>query len=260
MRYAALAPGKRIRPVLTVAVAQLLGRDDEATLDVAGAVELVHGCSLVLDDLPSMDDAALRRGRPTTHRRFGEATALLAAFALLVRAFGLLSEASRRLRLTRYGGEDLIHCLASAIGAEGLVAGQALDLASRPGEVTLAGLELTHSKKTGALFVAAAELGAMAADARRRELEAVGRFAKNLGLAFQIQDDLLDAVATAEEAGKDVGQDREKATFVGLVGLDGARSLADELLSFAEESLAPFGRRAETLSALVGFVAAYGRR
>ncbi len=260
MRYAALAPGKRIRPALTLAVAQFLGRADEPTLDVACAVELVHCCSLVLDDLPAMDDAALRRGRPTVHRRFGESTALLAAFALLNRAYGLLAEATQRLRLGRYGPEDLAHHLAAAIGTDGLIGGQALDLASRPDAVSLAQLELTHSRKTGALFVAAAELGAMAADARRRELEAIGRYAKNLGLAFQIADDLLDVQASAAEAGKDVGQDRGKATFVGLLGVEGARALADELLVFARESLASFGPRAGALVAFTDFVEGYGRR
>jgi geranylgeranyl pyrophosphate synthase len=261
MRYAVLGAGKRVRPVLTLAVADLLGAGGEGAVeDVACAVELVHACSLVLDDLPAMDDAALRRGRPTTHRAFGEAVALLAAFALLNRAFQLLADAGQRLRLRRYGSEDLVHHLATAIGTRGLVGGQALDLAARPEELDLERLEYVHSHKTGALFVAAAELGAMAADARRAELETVGRFAKNLGLAFQIEDDLLDALATPEETGKDVRKDAGKVTFVSLLGVDGARALADELLAFANESLAPLGRRAEPLRALAEFVAAPGRR
>ncbi len=218
MRYAALGSGKRVRPVLTLAVAEMFGRgEDEAAVDLACAVELVHACSLVLDDLPAMDDAELRRGRPTTHRAFGEDVAILAAFALLNRAFQLAADAGQRLALGRWAPEDLVHHLAEAIGSRGLVGGQALDLqssapespldlqsnapespldllssasrspvdlASSAGDSDLDRLEFVHSRKTGALFVAAAELGAMAADARRKDLEAVGRYAKNLGLAF----------------------------------------------------------------------------
>jgi geranylgeranyl diphosphate synthase type II len=261
MRYATLGAGKRVRPVLTLAVAEMFGApESDDAVDLACAVELVHACSLVLDDLPAMDDAELRRGQPTTHRAFGEDVALLAAFALLTRAFQLVADAGQRLGLSRYAPEDLAHHLAEAIGSRGLVGGQALDLAARPAELDLERLEYVHSHKTGALFVAAAELGAMAADARRKELESVGRYAKNLGLAFQIEDDLLDALATPEETGKDVRKDAGKTTFVTLLGIDGARTLADELLAFAIESIAPLGRKADPLRALAEFVAAPGRR
>jgi geranylgeranyl diphosphate synthase type II len=228
-------------------------------VDLACAVELVHACSLVLDDLPSMDDAELRRGRPTVHRAFGEEVAILAAFALLARAFQLVADAAQRLGMRRYASEDLVHHLADAIGTGGLVGGQALDLRSRPDETDLARLEYVHSHKTGALFLAAAELGAMAADARRRDLEAVARYAKNLGLAFQIEDDLLDATAGPAETGKDAGQDAGKTTFVSLLGVDGARALADELLAFAVDSLAPLGRKADPLRAIAELVGAPGR-
>jgi geranylgeranyl diphosphate synthase type II len=285
MRYAALGAGKRLRPVLTLAVAEMFGAgEDEAVVDVGCAVELVHASSLVLDDLPSMDDAELRRGRPTVHRAFGEATAVLAAFGLLNLAFQRLADSAQRLRLSRYASEDLVHHLADAIGTAGLIGGQTLDLESTAadlapddgghsapyagghsppydgGHSALERLEYVHSHKTGALFLAAAELGAMAADARRRELESVGRYAKNLGLAFQIEDDLLDVLATPEETGKDVRKDAGKTTFVSLLGVDGARALADELLAFAIDSLEPLGRRADPLRALAEFVAAPGRR
>jgi geranylgeranyl pyrophosphate synthase len=261
VRYAALGGGKRVRPILTLAVAELFGApDDDAVVDVACAVELVHAASLVLDDLPSMDDAELRRGRPTTHRAFSESVAILAAFALLARAFELVAGGGQRLGLRRFAAEDLVHHLAEAIGTQGLVGGQALDLAARPDATDLAALEYVHSHKTGALFVAAAELGAMCADVKRRDLELVGRFAKNLGLAFQIEDDLLDVLATPEETGKDALQDSGKVTFVGLLGVDGARSLADELLAFAVDSLAPLGRRAEPLRAIAELVGRPGRR
>ena len=257
MLHAVTSPGKRLRPVLTLAVAELFGADDPvdaAVVDLGCAVEMVHACSLVLDDLPCMDDAAMRRGRPTTHRVFGEATALLAAFALFNRAYALVAEAGERLRLGRYSTADMAHHLAEAIGSRGLVGGQALDLESEPGSIDLERLEYIHSHKTGALFLAAAELGAMAADAKRRELECVTRYAKNLGLAFQITDDLLDVRGTVESTGKDVGQDTGKTTFVRLLGVEGAEKLAAELIAFAERAVEPLGARAEPLRSLARYV------
>ena len=254
MHYALTGAGKRVRPVLTLAVADLFGCRSEPVLDLACAVEMVHACSLVLDDLPAMDDAALRRGRPTVHRAFGESVALLAALGLLNRAYALVAEAATRLALRRYTTEDVVHHLAAAIGSDGLIGGQALDLLAKPEEMNLDVLEYIHSHKTGALFMAAGELGAMAAEARRRDLEVIARFAKNLGLAFQISDDLLDVLGTPEETGKDVGKDAGKVTFVKLLGVPGAQALADELLGFAVDSLAPLGRKADPLRDLVKFV------
>jgi geranylgeranyl diphosphate synthase type II len=260
MLYALTSPGKRLRPALALAVAEMVSRRiSAAVLDLACAVEMVHACSLIFDDLPAMDDAALRRGRPTVHRAFGEATAQLAGLALLNRAFGVVAEAGQRLGLRRYTSEDLVHHLSAAVGSHGLIGGQALDLAAGPGDHDLALLEYIHSHKTGALFIAAGELGAMAADARRRDLEIITRYAKNLGLAFQISDDLIDATASEEEAGKDVGKDASKVTFVSLLGVAGARTLADELLDFAVATLEPLGRRADPLRHLAGFVQRRGR-
>ncbi len=254
MHYALTGAGKRVRPVLTLAVAELFGARVEAVLDLACAVEMVHACSLVLDDLPCMDDAALRRGRPTVHRAFGENVALLAALALLNRAYALVAESAHHLSLKRYTSEDMVHHLAAAIGSEGLIGGQALDLLAAPDDLDLEVLEFIHSHKTGALFMAAGELGAMAADARRRDLTLVARFAKNLGLAFQISDDLLDVVGSVESTGKDVHHDEGKVTFVKLLGLDGAQSLAAELLGFAVQSLDPLGRKGDPLRTLARFV------
>jgi geranylgeranyl diphosphate synthase type II len=255
MLYALTGPGKRVRPVLALAVAEMFGCRRPEALDLACAVEMVHACSLVLDDLPAMDDAKLRRGRATVHLAFGEDVALLAAFALLNQAFALVAEAAQRLGLSRYTAADVSHHLADAVGTAGLIGGQALDLESRAGEgLDLERLEYIHSHKTGALFIAAAELGAMAADARRRDLEVVTRYAKNLGLAFQITDDLLDVEGDPEEIGKDVAQDTGKVTFVGLLGVEGARALAAELLEFAVASLEPLGARAAPLSALAAMV------
>ncbi len=258
MRYALTSPGKRLRPILTLVVADLFGSDrsdrSARVLDIACGIEMVHACSLILDDLPAMDDAAIRRGRPTVHREFGEAVALLAALALLNRAYELVAEAAHHLPLKRYTAEDMVHHLAAAIGSHGLIGGQALDLASRPDELDLERLEYIHSHKTGALFMAAGELGAMAADAKRRELELISRYAKNLGLAFQISDDLLDVLSTPEEAGKDVGQDAAKVTFVKRLGVAGAQTLEAELLGFAVASLEPLGKKAEPLREIARFV------
>jgi geranylgeranyl diphosphate synthase type II len=259
LHYALTGPGKRLRPILTLIVADLFGQGGEAVLDIACAIEMVHACSLIFDDLPAMDDAARRRGRPTVHLAFGEDVAQLAGLALLNRAYALVAEGAQRLSLHRYTCEDLIHHLAAAIGTGGLIGGQALDLSSRPEEMDLSLLEYIHSHKTGALFMAAGELGAMAADAKRRDLEVISRYAKNLGLAFQISDDLLDVLATPEETGKDTGKDEGKVTFVKLLGVEGARTLAAELLGFAVESLAPLGKKAEPLRELARFVELRGR-
>lgn len=259
MAYAAVGSGKRLRPVVTLLVADLLGSrsgDQDAVLDLACAVELVHASSLILDDLPCMDDAATRRGRPATHRVYGEATALLASFALLNRAYELVGEAGQRLRLGRYTTADLTHHLAGAVGSQGLIGGQALDLAGTGQPIDLAGLERIHSRKTGSLFAAAAELGAMAADAKRRELEMIASYAKNLGLAYQIVDDLLDVEGDEAAVGKPLGRDESKTTFVRLVGVSGSRALATELLEAATASLAPLGRKATPLVELADFVLA----
>ncbi len=259
MHYALTSPGKRLRPVLTLAVAELFGGRHSATLDLACAVEMVHACSLILDDLPAMDDASLRRGRPTVHIQFGEDIALLAAFALFNRAFELVAESGQALPLRRYTTEDMSHHLAGAIGTRGLIGGQTLDLESRQDDLDLERLEYIHSHKTGALFIAAGELGAMAADARRREMAMISGFAKNLGLAFQITDDVLDATGTTEQLGKQAGADADKVTFVKLLGVEGAQQLAAELLEFAVAALAPLGSRAATLHALAAFVRSRSR-
>ncbi|MEM8963804.1 MAG: polyprenyl synthetase family protein [Acidobacteriota bacterium] len=255
MHYAASSPGKRLRPVLTLVIANIFGQATEAVLDFACAIEMVHASSLILDDMPMMDDAHLRRGRETTHRVFGEDVAALAAFGLLNQAYAIFAERALRLKkLDRYTSEDLIHLLTEAVGSHGLVGGQALDLEGQAEALDLDRLEFIHSHKTGALFTAAAEVGAMAVDARRRDLAVVTRYAKNLGLAFQITDDLLDVTATSAETGKDAHQDTDKQTFVTLLGVTGAEQLAAELLGFAVDSLRPLGRRAAPLHALADYV------
>jgi geranylgeranyl diphosphate synthase type II len=246
------APAKRLRPILSLLVAEVLKGNPEAVLPAGCAIEMVHTASLILDDLPSMDDAKTRRGRPTCHVAHGEATAVLAAFALLNRAFEILAEgweggpdAAGRGRVARE--------LARAIGTDGMIAGQSVDLLMTDRTIDFPTLEFIHSRKTGALFTASAALGALLARARPAEVAAVEAYAKNLGLAFQIVDDLID-VTGGEEAGKDLGKDLKKTTFVSFSGVEGARALAQELIAASLLALQPFGPRAEPLRELARYV------
>ena len=251
MRYTLLLPGKRLRGILVLASCELLKGRVEDALPLASAVEMVHASSLILDDLPSMDDATLRRGKPTLHKVVGEANAILAAVGLLNAAYGLIQEAPALKDRARSRATAR---LAEAIGVAGLIGGQVADLEATGTKIDLDALEYIHSHKTGALFIAAAELGAIAAGGRERDSEALRRYAKNLGLAFQITDDLLDYSGNPETTGKDAGLDRNRTTFVNLCGIDGARRLADELISASVAALTPFGRRAEILAALADMV------
>jgi geranylgeranyl pyrophosphate synthase len=234
----------------------VLRGDTEQVLPPACAIEMVHTASLILDDLPCMDDATSRRGRPACHIAHGEANAILAAFALQNRAFAILAEgwrggpgAETRAAIAR----DLSH----AVGLEGMIAGQAQDLAGTDRTIDFPTLEFIHSRKTGALFTAAAALGALAA--RPGERAAIISYAKNLGLAFQIVDDLIDVSGAEAEAGKDVGKDLKKTTFVSFSGVEGARDLARELIAAAQEALAGFGPRAQPLRGLARYVVTRGR-
>ncbi|MCZ6832912.1 MAG: polyprenyl synthetase family protein, partial [Acidobacteria bacterium] len=228
MRYTVLAAGKRVRPVLTLICGEIFAAPPAPLVGAGAAVEMVHASSLILDDLPCMDDAAVRRGRPTNHRVFGESTALLAALGLLNMAFATLA-ALRSPDVPAARAGEAATVLAAAIGSSGLIAGQVVDLESGESVTDLETLEFIHSHKTGRLFIASAELGAILGRARPRERQAVDRFAKNLGLAFQITDDLLDATSDVETLGKDVRKDKGRTTFATLSGLAGARALADEL-------------------------------
>jgi geranylgeranyl diphosphate synthase type II len=247
------APAKRLRPILSLMVADVLKGDAESVLPAACAVEMAHTASLILDDLPSMDDAVSRRGRPACHVEHGEATAILAAFALLNRGFEILAEgwpgappAEARAGLARE--------LAGAVGMAGMIAGQAADLAATDRVLDFATLEFIHSHKTGALFMASAGIGAAAARASASERGALVAYAKNLGLAFQIVDDLIDATGSEGAAGKDVGKDVKKTTFVSFAGVAGARQLAGELIEASEGALRGFGPRARPLRDLARYV------
>jgi len=236
-RYALLSPGKRFRPLLTLLAAREFGAEPGLALDAACAFEMVHAASLILDDLPSMDDANLRRGRMTTHRQFDEATAILAAVGLLNQAFGAVS---RDAGLSEALKANLCARLSDAVGFEGLVAGQAMDLVGREQHRSDAELELLNHRKTGVLMVAAAEAGALIAGAPAASVALVGAFARHLGLAFQIHDDLIDAEGSAD-AGKDLGKDAGMTTVVSSLGVQGAIDAMDSHLETAESALAEAG-------------------
>jgi geranylgeranyl diphosphate synthase type II len=251
MAYTALAPSKQVRAVLVMLCAELCRGQAARAVPAAAAIELVHAASLILDDLPSMDDAPLRRGRASNHLQFGDATAILAAFGLLNLAYGTIARAYDPALASRMSA-----LVSDAVGPSGLIGGQDLDLRSTDRRVTFEMLEQIHRGKTGALFVAGAACGALTAGAAAEPIAALTAYAKNLGLAFQIIDDLLDVAGTTADTGKAVLADARKTTFVSFSGLDGARQLAAELCETADRALAPFGAKADRLRELSAFVAA----
>lgn len=254
VRYTLMLPGKRLRPILALAVGDIFGAHESEVLPSACAVEMVHASSLILDDLPSMDGATLRRGRPTCHRVYGEATAILAALALLDRAFGLVAEGAPPGRHGDRLARRIVERLSAAIGTDGIIGGQHVDLESVGMTLDFETLEFIHSHKTGRLFIAAGEIGALIGGARDAEMEAITTYAKNLGLAFQVTDDLLDATGSPEVTGKDAGLDRGKTTFVTFAGQEGARRLVDDLIGAALAALAPFRGRAGRLMSIAELV------
>ena len=255
MRYAVLDGGKRVRPLLAFAAGELAGAE-QARVDVAAAaVELIHAYSLVHDDMPCMDDDVLRRGKPTCHKQYDEATALLVGDALQTLAFQLLAEhrlnddASRQL--------EMVRLLATASGSRGMAGGQAIDLASVGKSLTLPELEFMHIHKTGALIRAAILLGAYCGSRlEAAQMDRLDRFGKLIGLAFQVVDDVLDCEADTATLGKTAGKDadNDKPTYVSLLGIQGARDMAQRLHREALESLAGFGDSAQRLRELADFI------
>lgn len=256
MRYSVLGGGKRVRPALCLAAARAVGGSDDQALTAACAVELIHAYSLVHDDLPAMDNDELRRGRPTTHIAFDEATAILAGDALQTLAFELLAgdpALPPEPRLT------LIRELARASGYQGMVGGQAIDLESVGKTLTLAQLETMHRHKTGALIEASVRMGALATGTgNSRALSALSDYARALGLAFQVQDDLLDVEGDTDIIGKPQGSDaaRAKPTYPALLGVNGARVHLASLLETTLSSLESFGPEADPLRFMADFVVA----
>jgi geranylgeranyl diphosphate synthase type II len=257
MRYSLLAGGKRLRPVLALAACEAVGGVLDAALPLACAIEMIHTYSLVHDDLPCMDDDDLRRGRPTNHKVFGEAIATLAGDGLLTDAFKVLAAAHGSSHYPRSAQAllDTIAELADAAGSAGMVGGQVIDLLGEGQALELNELEHMHSKKTGALFVAAVCGGARLGGATAGQLASMREYAQALGLAFQVIDDLLDVESSAEAMGKRTNKDqaRGKATYPSLLGVDRSRKLARDLVARTEAALAHFDHRADPLRMLAAF-------
>lgn len=248
IRYSLFSGGKRLRPTLVLEWhAALAGTSDASARAAAGAIELVHCFSLIHDDLPAMDDDDLRRGRPTNHKVFGEAMAILAGDAMTTLAFEMIATTAE----PRHAAA-MVRELAHAGGPSGMVGGQAIDIDNEHTRLALPELERLHAMKTGALLTAACRLGAIAADA---DLDAATTFGRNLGLAFQIMDDVLDETSTAEQMGKATGKDGDagKNTYPRLIGLDASRDLASQAMSRAEAALTdlPDGERLRSLARFI---------
>lgn len=246
-KYSALAGGKRLRPVLVLEFCRLCGGTEQAALPFACALELIHTYSLVHDDLPCMDDDAMRRGRPTSHVRYGEALAILAGDGLLTRAFGVAAGADLPPAVTLRG----IQLLSDAAGMDGMIAGQVLDLDGEGKSLTLEQLERLQNKKTGCLFRVACELGCTAAQSTDADtLQAARRYGDALGLAFQIRDDLLDLEGDATALGKSVGKDvrDQKSTFPALLGVEACRDRITMLTEHAVKAVETIGDSAFLIS------------
>lgn len=256
MRYSVFAGGKRIRPVLMIAACEAVGGDAERVLPAACAMEMIHTYSLIHDDLPAMDDDDFRRGRPTNHRIFGEATAILAGDALLTEAFILLSDAQINARVPAEIRCRVLHTIARCAGSQGMVGGQVVDMESEGKAIDFPTLEYIHTRKTGALILAAMQAGALLGGADQASLTALTRYGEAAGLAFQIADDILDVVGDQAVIGKDVGSDQErgKATYVALLGLEEARVRARELRDLGVAALAPLGAPAEPLRRIAHYI------
>ncbi|EAS49382.1 putative geranyltranstransferase [Aurantimonas manganoxydans SI85-9A1] len=254
MRHGALGGGKRLRPFLVIESARLFGADLQAAIGAATALECIHCYSLVHDDLPSMDDDDLRRGKPTVHRAYDEATAILAGDGLLTLAFGLVAGEEGLSPKARVA---LVALLARDAGAAGMVGGQVLDLAAENAVLSEDEIARMQAMKTGALIAFACEAGAIVADAGAAERARLRRFGEIVGLAFQLADDLLDETADAAVLGKAAGKDRErgKKTLPALHGIDWTRARLDRLVAEAEAELAPFGDKGGVLIEAARFVA-----
>jgi geranylgeranyl pyrophosphate synthase len=252
MRYSLLSGGKRFRPLLVLASAQAVGAVTPMSMSAAVSVECIHAYSLIHDDLPAMDDDALRRGKPTNHIQFDEATAILAGDALQTLAFEVLARQPEDIRVQR-----LVLELSRAAGATGMVAGQMADLLAegQAASLDLNELQAIHRGKTGALISASARMGAISGSASDAQVSALGRYADALGLAFQIHDDVLDVVADSATLGKTQGADgaKHKSTYVSVLGLEEARSRAVAMVQRAHAELESFGARADYLKALADY-------
>ncbi|WP_321532052.1 farnesyl diphosphate synthase [uncultured Desulfuromonas sp.] len=257
MHYSVFAGGKRLRPILMMAACEAVGGDVESVLPAACAMEMIHTYSLIHDDLPAMDDDDLRRGQPTNHKVFGEATAILAGDALLTEAFVVLSASSQAAQINDRTRREVIQLIARAAGAAGMVGGQIVDMeAEGMDQPDLATVDYIHAHKTGALILASIRAGALLGGADTEHYEALSRFGKLAGLAFQIADDILDITGDQEQLGKDIGSDQErgKATYPAVLGLSESIRRTTELHQQALKALEPLGDAAEPLRQISHYI------
>jgi geranylgeranyl diphosphate synthase type II len=258
MRYSLMAGGKRIRPILTIAAAEAIGNDPPGLMAAACSLEFIHTYSLIHDDLPAMDNDDFRRGKPTNHKVYGEAMAILAGDALLTMAFDLISRPDLMKGCDPARQVQLIQELAFGSGNLGMVGGQVFDIQAENQDIDLPALQNIHKHKTGMLIRAAVRMGAIAAGATDRQLDALTGYAEDIGLAFQIADDVLNVTGTREELGKNPNTDAErgKKTYPTFYGTDGARKLADECVARAIGRLDSFGPSADPLREIARYITA----
>ena len=256
MRYSLFAGGKRVRPILAIAAAEALGARSSDLLPLAGALELIHTYSLIHDDLPAMDDDDFRRGRPTCHKVYGEAVAILAGDGLLNRAFEVLSDPRRTKAVPAVRLVAIIKEISAASGVLGMVGGQVVDMESEGREIDFPTLEYIHTHKTGALIRASVRVGALYAKASEKRLKALTRYGELAGFSFQIVDDILDITGKREEIGKNIGGDLKKGkrTFPSFFGLEGSRLRANEVRDKAIDALRDFDHRADPLRELAKYI------
>ena len=256
MRYSLFAGGKRLRPILCMAGAEAVGCPGEEVLPVACALELIHTYSLIHDDLPLMDDDDLRRGKPTSHKVFGEPVALLAGDGLLTEAFSLMASAPVSGRISHRTLLRAIGLIARAAGYDGMVGGQAVDIQWEGREADFPVVRFMHTRKTGALITASVTAGAILGGADESQVEAFTSYGRNIGLAFQISDDILDTEGDSEAMGKQTGADQErgKMTYPSVIGLDESKRTQAELVEKAVHELKGFGRRAEPLRQMARYI------
>lgn len=250
MAYSVFAGGKRLRPVLLLEACNICGGDEAEAMPFACAMEMIHTYSLIHDDLPAMDNDDLRRGRPTSHIKFGEATAILAGDALLNKAFETMAQSGSANALKAIG------IIAKSSGTEGMIGGQIVDMESEGKEIDLDTLRYLHSLKTGAIIRSACVAGAVLGGGDETAVRAMDEFAINLGIAFQIRDDILDVTGSEEELGKPIGSDKEqgKNTYVSLLGLEKSEELVAEYSAKAKAALTPFGDKAKFLLAMTDYL------
>jgi geranylgeranyl diphosphate synthase type II len=253
MRYSLFAGGKRMRPALCLAAASACGASEAAAMPLACSVECIHTYSLIHDDLPAMDDDDYRRGKLTSHKVFGEGVAILAGDALLTQAFEIAAQCRG---WPRYSHQAVLLELARAAGSLQLIAGQVADLEGEGKKLSASQLRYIHERKTSALLCCSVRLGGMSGDCSSAQLEALTRFGYNVGLAFQVIDDILDVTQTSENLGKTAGKDTQaqKATYPAIVGLQKSRKIAAQLTTRAFAALKPFGKKAAALEALAEYL------